>query len=136
MEFSLDFCKKGFLYRYPIILWHVVFHSSNHNDFLQDCNQGKDVEGLDFNALDRLADDDNEEGLEEDRQGAIAGAVGEVAQAAWILSVIITTTVLELVIVLVFAIVIIAMMLLELFESIHRVLWGCFQTYIGSLEGL
>jgi len=47
------------------ILWNFFIYSANHNDFLQDCNPGKDVEGLDFSALDRLAEDDDDGGVEE-----------------------------------------------------------------------
>lgn len=31
--------------------------SSQHNAFLDDANRGKDIAGLDFAALDKLADD-------------------------------------------------------------------------------
>jgi len=34
-----------------------VFCSSQHNDFLDGANQGKDIQGLDFAALDKLAED-------------------------------------------------------------------------------
>jgi hypothetical protein len=34
-----------------------MFCSSQHNDFLDDANEGKDIASLDFAALDKLADD-------------------------------------------------------------------------------
>lgn len=33
------------------------FQSSQHNEFLDEANQGKDIASLDFAALDKLADD-------------------------------------------------------------------------------
>jgi hypothetical protein len=34
-----------------------MFYSSQHNDFLDEANQGKDLASLDFAALDKLAED-------------------------------------------------------------------------------
>lgn len=40
-----------------------MYLSSQHNDFLDDANQGKDIASLDFAALEKLADDWEGEGI-------------------------------------------------------------------------
>jgi len=66
-KFWLNELAKQILYDlcfHRLLFAKEVFCSSQHNDFLYGSNQGKDIEGLDFAALDKLAEDWQDADLE------------------------------------------------------------------------